>query len=143
MLSVACASAPRAGATDLLRSTTYAPEAEVSLDAMTQHERGFYYRDLMAGTGEPAAAGRWVRVSYLVRLADGTVVDRSTPEAPLRFRVGDRSMIAAFDLAVRDMRVGGTRQLVVPPRLGYGAAGSGRVPPNAVLVIVLRLERVE
>lgn len=142
-LSAGCASAPRAGAAGVIEGTSFGPEADVSLGAMTLHERGFYVRDLAVGTGALGEAGKLVQVSYVVRLADGRAVDQATPQAPLRFRVGDRSMIPAFDVAVREMRAGGTRQLVVPPRLGYGARGSGPVPGNAVLVIVMRLERVE
>lgn len=142
-LVAACAGAPGTGAADLVERTSFGADADVQLERMTLHERGFYYRELSVGTGELGEPGRMVQVSYVVRLADGRPVDQATPQAPLRFRVGDRSMIPAFDAAVRDMRVGGARQLVVPPRLGYGARGSGPVPGNAVLVIVMRLERVE
>jgi FKBP-type peptidyl-prolyl cis-trans isomerase len=83
-----------------------------------------------------------VAVSYVVRLADGREVDRAEPERPMRFRIGDQSVIPAFDAAVREMRAGGVRQLVVPPRLGYGARGRGPVPPNAILVMIVKLERV-
>lgn len=142
-LGEGCASAPGAGVAGVIQGTAFGPEADVALGAMTLHERGFYFRDLAVGAGALGEAGKLVQVSYVVRLADGRAVDQATPQAPLRFRVGDRSMIPAFDAAVRDMRVGGARQLVVPPRLGYGARGSGPVPGNAVLVIVMRLERVE
>ncbi len=142
-LVVGCAGAPRGGSDDLVQRTTFGAEADVQLERMTLHERGFYYRELAEGSGAAGDPGRVVQVSYVVRLADGRAVDQATPQSPLRFRVGDRSMIPAFDAAVRDMRVGGARQLVVPPRLGYGARGSGPVPGNAVLVIVMRLERVE
>ena len=46
-------------------------------------------------------------------------------------------MIRAWDEGVVGMRVGGRRQLVVPPQLGYGARWVGPVPPNAVLVFTL------
>lgn len=143
VLVAGCAGAPASGAGDVVQRTSFGAEADVQLERMTRHERGFYYRELSVGTGAVGEPGRQVQVSYVVRLADGRAVDQATPQAPLRFRVGDRSMIPAFDAAVRDMREGGTRQLVVPPRLGYGARGAGPVPGNAVLVIVMRLERVE
>jgi FKBP-type peptidyl-prolyl cis-trans isomerase len=126
-----------------LTAVTFGAEAEVTLAEMTRHERGFYYRDVELGSGATADAGRSVRVTYVVRLADGREVDRADADRPLRFRVGDESMVAAFDTGVRGMREGGTRQLVVPPRLAYGARGAGPVPPNAVLVMMVRLERVE
>lgn len=143
-LSAACASAGRAAADDrLLASTAFAPEADVTLSAMTLHPRGFYYRDVQEGTGAQPEPGRHVQISYVVRLPDGRAVDAARPDAPMRFRVGDRQVIVALDDAVRTMRVGGTRQLVVPPRLGYGARGAGPVPGDAILVMLVRLERVE
>jgi FKBP-type peptidyl-prolyl cis-trans isomerase len=137
-----CAGAPRDAGGDILLTTAYGFEAEVQLEDLTRHPRGFLYRDILLGDGAPAGAGRSVAVSYVVRLADGREVDRAEPERPLRFRVGDQQMIAAVDAAVREMRVGGVRQLVIPPRLGYGGRGRGPVPGNAVLVMILRLEQV-
>jgi FKBP-type peptidyl-prolyl cis-trans isomerase len=136
----ACASA---SANVNLTTVTFGLEAEVTLAEMTRHERGFYYKDVEVGTGAMADGGRTVAVAYVVRLVDGREVDRMERDRPLRFRVGDESMVAAFDAGVRGMREGGTRQLVVPPRLAYGARGAGPVPPNAVLVMMVRLERVE
>ncbi len=128
---------------DILLRTTYGLEAEVNLSEMTRHSRGFLYRVIDEGSGTQAAPGRRVAVSYVVRLADGREVDRAEPTRPMRFRIGDQSVIPAFDAAVREMRAGGSRQLVVPPRLGYGARGRGPVPPNAILVMIVKLESVQ
>jgi FKBP-type peptidyl-prolyl cis-trans isomerase len=138
-LSAAAASASN----DVLLRTTYGFEAEVNLAEMTRHPRGFLYRVIEEGTGTESAPGRNVAVSYVVRLADGREVDRAEATRPMRFRIGDQSVIPAFDAAVREMRVGGARQLVVPPRLGYGARGRGPVPPNAILVMIVKLESVQ
>lgn len=138
-LSAAAASASN----DVLLRTTYGFEAEVNLADMTRHPRGFLYRVIDEGSGTEAAPGRRVSVSYVVRLADGREVDRAEATRPMRFRIGDQSVIPAFDAAVRDMRAGGSRQIVVPPRLGYGARGRGPVPPNAILVMVVKLEAVQ
>lgn len=143
----ACASGARAGGAapgaDLLLSTRYGVEAEVSLPELTRHPRGFLYRDIEQGNGPRGAVGRWVQVSYVVRLADGREVDRAEREDPVRLRLGERGIIRALDASLREMRVGGVRQLVIPPHLAYGARGNGPVPGNAVLVMVVRLERVE
>lgn len=143
----ACASGRTRGgataATDVLFSTPYGMEAEVALPEMTRHPRGFLYRDIAAGDGPQGSVGSWVQVSYVVRLADGREVDRAEREAPVRFRLGERGVIRALDASLREMRVGGVRQLVIPPHLAYGARGSGSVPGNAVLVMIVRLERVE
>jgi FKBP-type peptidyl-prolyl cis-trans isomerase len=128
---------------EFLSTTTFDAQAEVHPAELTRHPRGFYYRDVALGPGDEARGGRTVGVSYVVRLADGREVDRAEPDAPMKFRVGDLTVIPALDAGVRGMRVGGTRQLVVPPRLGYGARGRGPVPPHAVLVMMLTLERVE
>jgi FKBP-type peptidyl-prolyl cis-trans isomerase len=126
-----------------LRTVTYGPEAEVTLAEMTRHDRGFYYRDVEVGTGDVADAGRNVTITYVLRLVDGREIERTDSNDPVRFRVGDQTVVDAFDSGVRGMRAGGTRQLVVPPRLAYGARGAAPVPPNAVLVMMVRLERVE
>lgn len=136
-------SAAASASNDVLLRATYGLEAEVNLAEMTRHPRGFLYRVIEEGTGTESAPGRRVAVSYVVRLADGREVDRAEPERPMRFRIGDQTVIPAFDAAVREMRAGGVRQLVVPPRLGYGARGRGPVPPNAILVMIVKLERVQ
>lgn len=121
--------------------TTFAPDLNVVLLAMTRLPTGIYARDIEEGTGTVAAPGREVLVSYVAYLADGTEVDRTAPGArPLAFKVGDGIVIRGWDLGVRGMRVGGTRQLVVPSRYAYGPRGSAKVPPNAVMVFVLRLD---
>lgn len=142
MLS-ACAGAPRVSGDATLEQMTFGLEAEVEIAEMQRHPRGFWFREIIEGEGTPAGAGRHVAVAYVVRLADGREMDRAELERPLRFRIGDESMIPALDAAVREMREGGARQLVVPPRLGYGARRAGPVPPNSVLVMVVQLVRVE
>ena len=59
--------------------------------------------------------------------------------------MGSGQTIAAWDLGLDGMRVGGRRQPAVPPGLAFGGAGSpdGRVPGNAVMVYLLELVRVE
>ncbi len=124
---------------DFLSATAFGVNAEVQPTELERHPRGFYFRDVQVGAGEAAGPGRRVRVAYVVRLADGREVDRAEPETPVAFRLGDPGVIPALDAALRGMRAGGTRQLVVPPRLGYGARGNGPVPPNAVLVMMVTL----
>ncbi len=141
--STACASAPAAAPPQPITQAMFALEAEVDLAQMTQHERGFYYHDILVGEGRQAFNGLTVQIAYVVRLADGSEVDRAEPEQPLRFKLGERQSIPALEATLRSMNVGGVRQLVVPPRLAYGARGRGKVPPNATLVMIVRLVRVE
>ena len=123
--------------------TTFAEELNVVLLAMTRLPTGIYYRDIEEGTGVPASPGREVLMTYIAYLADGTEVDRTAPGArPLAFKVGEGQVIRGWDLGLRGMRTGGTRQLVVPSRFAYGTRGAEKVPPNAVMVFIVRLDGV-
>lgn len=123
--------------------TAFAEELDVVLLAMTRLSTGIYYRDIEEGTGVPASPGREVYMTYIAYLANGTEVDRTAPGArPLVFKVGDGVVIRGWDLGVRGMRTGGTRQLVVPSRYAYGTKQVGKVPANSVMVFVVRLDAV-
>lgn len=137
-----CAPAP-AAAPPPVAQAQFAPETEVDLAQMRRHERGFYWRDLVVGEGRQAAPGLAVHIAFVVSLPDGRAVDFAAPERPLVFTLGERQAIAALETALRGMRAGGVRQLVIPPELAYGARGSGNVPPNATLVMVVGLVKVE
>ena len=126
-----------------LEATTFAPDLNVVLLAMTRMPTGIYYRDIEAGTGVPAMPGREVLMTYVAYLADGTEVDRTAAGArPLAFEVGKGTVIRGWDLGVRGMRTRGTRQLVVPARYAYGSRAVGKVPANAVMVFIVRLDGV-
>ena len=71
---------------------------------------------------------------YTGRLEDGTIFDSSVERGPIEFTLGKREVIRGWDEGVAHMRVGGRRQLVIPPHLGYGARGAAPViPPNTLL----------
>jgi peptidylprolyl isomerase len=98
--------------------------------------------DLTAGDGTEATAGRTVSVHYVgVALSTGKEFDASYNSGkPFRFRLGAGQVIAGWDQGVQGMKVGGRRQLVIPPHLGYGRHGAGRViKPNETLVFVVDL----
>lgn len=123
--------------------TVFAEELNVVLLAMTRLSTGIYYRDVEEGTGVPASPGREVYMTYIASLANGTEIDRTAPGArPLLFKVGEGVVIRGWDLGVRGMRTGGTRQLVVPSRYAYGSKQVGKVPANSVMVFVVRLDAV-
>lgn len=123
--------------------TVFAEELNVVLLAMTRLSTGIYYRDVEEGTGVPASPGREVYMTYIAYLANGTEIDRTAPgERPLLFKVGEGVVIRGWDLGVRGMRTGGTRQLVVPSRYAYGSRQVGKVPANSVMVFVVRLDAV-
>jgi FKBP-type peptidyl-prolyl cis-trans isomerase len=70
-------------------------------------------------------------------------LDRAGADRPLIFKLGERQSIPALEVTLRSMNVGGLRQLVVPPDMAYGPRGRGPVPPNATLVMIVRLLRVQ
>jgi len=143
VLASACAAAPAAAPPQPIAEMVFAVETEVNLAQMTQHERGYYYYDVLVGDGRQAQPGQTVYIGYVVKLPDGTEVDRADDDKPLMFKLGERQSIAALETALRSMRVGGVRQLVVPPDQAYGPRGRGKVPGNATLVMYVRLLKVE
>lgn len=123
--------------------TLFAEKLNVVLLAMTRLPSGIYYGDIEEGTGVRVSPGRDVQMTYIAYLADGTEVDRTAPgDGPLAFRIGGGTVIRGWDLGVRGMRAGGTRQIVVPSRHAYGSNAVDHVPANSVMVFMVRLERV-
>ncbi|WP_017608970.1 FKBP-type peptidyl-prolyl cis-trans isomerase [Nocardiopsis xinjiangensis] len=98
--------------------------------------------DLKIGEGEQAGHGSTVQVHYVgVSHSTGEEFDASWNRGePLSFRVGSGMVISGWDQGVMGMRVGGRRQLVIPPHLAYGERGAGGViKPGETLVFVCDL----
>ena len=98
--------------------------------------------DLSEGDGAVATAGSTVLVHYLgVAHSTGEQFDASYDRGePLRFRLGIGQVITGWDQGVEGMKVGGRRQLVIPPHLGYGDRGAGGViKPGETLIFVCDL----
>jgi len=112
--------------------------------AMTT-ESGLRYEDIVTGTGPSPQSGQEVTVHYTGTLEDGTKFDSSLDRGqPFKFKIGVGQVIKGWDEGVMTMKVGGKRKLVIPPQLGYGARGAGRViPPNATLVFEVELLDVQ
>ena len=117
-----------------MESTSFAPELQVDLPGSTKSASGLYYRDIDPGSGPAVTPGQQVSVFYTGWLANGRQFDSNVGRSPISFRLGAREVIDGWDQGVAGMRVGGKRQLIIPAELGYGASGSGPIPPNAVLV---------
>lgn len=95
---------------------------------------GVKYYDLKIGHGEQAQPNCRLTVHYKGWLDDGTVFDSSrTRDEPFTFTLGVGEVIRGWDEGIRGMRVGGVRELIIPPSLGYGNKASGRIPPNSTL----------
>lgn len=102
---------------------------------------GLQYWDVEKGTGAVAVKGAVVRVHYTGWLTDGRKFDSSLDRnQPFDFTLGVGQVIRGWDEGVAGMRVGGRRQLRIPPQLAYGSRGVGSViPPDATLVFDVQL----
>ena len=96
---------------------------------------GLKYIDVTEGTGDSPKTGQTVTVHYTGTLENGKKFDSSRDRGtPFEFKIGVGQVIKGWDEGVGTMKVGGKRQLMIPPELGYGARGAGGViPPNATL----------
>lgn len=96
---------------------------------------GLKYIELKEGTGATPNTGQTVEVHYTGTLENGTKFDSSRDRGqPFKFKLGVGQVIKGWDEGLSTMKVGGRRQLIIPPDLGYGARGAGGViPPNATL----------
>lgn len=99
-------------------------------------------RDLVVGDGAEVKPGMVVRVHYVgVNFASGKEFDASWDRGePYKFALGSGKVIKGWDRGVRGMRVGGRREITVPPRLGYGnQSPSPLIPPASTLLFVVDL----
>jgi FKBP-type peptidyl-prolyl cis-trans isomerase FkpA len=101
---------------------------------------GVQYWDITPGTGANAVSGKKVTVNYTGWLTSGKQFDTSVGKRPFQFKLGAGQVIQGWDDGVAGMKVGGKRQLRIPPNLGYGSQGvSGAIPPNATLIFDVEL----
>jgi peptidylprolyl isomerase len=98
--------------------------------------------DVWQGDGAVAKAGDTVAVHYVgVAYSTGEEFDASWNRGePLQFRLGVGQVIAGWDQGVQGMKVGGRRQLIIPPDLAYGDRGApGAIAPGETLIFVCDL----
>jgi len=103
-------------------------------------------KDLEPGSGAAAKPGDTVSVNYVgVNYKTGKEFDASWDRGePFSFTLGAGEVIPGWDQGVAGMKVGGRRELIIPPGLGYGSAGAPpAIPPNETLVFVVDLEAIE
>jgi peptidylprolyl isomerase len=100
-------------------------------------------KDLVVGTGPTATSTSTVTVQYVGALYDtGEVFDSSWGQAKLQPLDLGGGVISGFSQGIAGMKVGGRREIVIPPDLGYGAGGAPQIPANATLVFVVDLKQV-
>jgi len=112
---------------------------------MTTTPSGLNVEDTVVGNGASPQKGQTCVMHYTgwlwVNNAKGEKFDSSVDRgSPFKFPIGMGRVIKGWDEGVADMKVGGKRTLLIPPALGYGAAGAGGViPPNATLIFEVEL----
>lgn len=95
--------------------------------------------DLQKGKGATVKSGATVTACYIGALADnGTIFDDSNAHGgPQTFSLNN--VIAGWEVGIPGMKVGGTRELLIPAALAYGAKASGSIPPNSDLVFFVQI----
>ncbi len=113
--------------------------------ASTKTASGLEYWDIKVGAGAVAQIGQHVKVDYTGWLTNGKKFDSSVGTGhPFEFMLGAGQVIKGWDEGVAGMKVGGKRQLRIPPDLAYGPAGySTLIPPNSTLIFDVRLVDVK
>jgi len=128
--------------TQAVRPNTSAP-TKVSGDGVKTGS-GLQYWDIKVGTGEVAKAGSHVKVHYTGWLTTGKKFDSSVGHQPFDFTIGAGEVIKGWDEGVVGLKVGGKRQLRIPPELAYGDAGHPpQIPQNATLIFDVQLIAVQ
>lgn len=122
-----------------VRPNTNAP-TKVTGDGI-QTDSGLQYWDIKIGTGAVANDGDKVKVHYTGWFTSGKKFDSSVDaNQPYSFTIGKNEVIKGWDEGVTGMKVGGKRQLRIPPELAYGEAGyKSIIPPNAILIFDVQL----
>ena len=117
----------------------------VSSDAFTESPSGLKWYDFTAGAGDLTDTGDVLHVHYHGWLLDdSTMFDSSyLRQEPYVFTLGAGQVIAGWDEGLVNMRVGGERQLIVPPDLAYGGQSRGPIPANSTLIFEVELVAVE
>jgi FKBP-type peptidyl-prolyl cis-trans isomerase len=104
----------------------------------------FIKEEVVVGKGAEAGNGDRLVVNYEGMLEDGTKFDSSYERGqPFEFVLGAGQVIPGWDLGLLGMRVGGKRNLTIPPELGYGSKANGPIPPNSTLKFTVELLEIK
>ena len=140
------------GAASAASAAVLAPAQPAAAVREGSTKSGLRYRVEVEGSGDTPKRGQNAMIDYVLRVGvdgkpplyvDGTK-QYGLQARPLQFTLGVGAQIPGFDEAVLDMRVGETRTVIVPPKLGYGANGTegfdDKIPKDATLIYTLELK---
>lgn len=122
--------------------------AKVTIDLAARRvvttNSGLKYEDMKRGTGAAAKVGDTIEVHYTGWLKDGTKIDSTHDrKTPFQMTLGKAQVIKGWEEGVPGIKVGGKRKLTIPPDLGYGARGAGKIiPPDSELIFEIELLRI-
>lgn len=120
-----------------------ATTADYTLAGATILTGNLQEKDIKLGTGKAAKEGDTVSVSYVGKLSNGTVFDDSANDSsgkPISLKIAAGSVIEGWVEGIPGMKVGGSRELVIPPALGYGCTSpSSKIPDNSTLIFTIEL----
>ena len=123
-----------------VEDTNFASSLGVDIPNSRRTTNGAYIRDITVGTGAAISAGQLLTVRYSLWLSTGTAIESNLNAATgFPFHLGTHEVISGWDEGIPGMRVGGKRQLIIPPSLGYGANTNGPIPGNSVLVFIVEI----
>lgn len=107
-------------------------------------DSGLEYEDLECGDGDEVARGDVITVHYTGTLEDGTEFDSSRGSDPVSFALEAGGLIEGWVEGIPGMKVGGRRELTIPPELGYGEAGfPPDIPPDATLIFDVEIVAIK
>jgi FKBP-type peptidyl-prolyl cis-trans isomerase FkpA len=125
-------------------------EKEKGGSKMQKSPSGLQYEDVVVGSGAQPKSGQTCVMHYTGWLwengAKGKKFDSSVDRGkPFKFQIGQGMVIKGWDEGVATMKVGGKRNLLIPPQLGYGTrnVGNGLIPPNSTLYFEVELLGIE
>jgi FKBP-type peptidyl-prolyl cis-trans isomerase len=120
--------------------------AENTNNQINKVNNGVDVNEVTVGTGAAVEKGMVISVNYVLRLADGTMIQDSKQVnngKPFQFIYGAGQVIPGWEMGIAGMRVGGKRVVTIPPELGYGANAQGSIPANSTLVFDIEVTAAE
>lgn len=114
------------------------PALGIPTDSLALVGRGVYVRDVHVGNGATVDSTSEISLHFVGMFTSGETFT-ATSQTPYRFQMGTGAVINGWEDGLLGMRVGGRRQLVIPPFLAYGGEAYGRIPADATLVFDITL----